>query len=131
MNLSESEINCIAKNAYHEARGEPQEGVIGVIAVTINRMLHPKFPLNACDVVYQKRNSVCQFSWHCANVKPPKASSLVRFRQLVLEYNYKIHDDPTNGSVFYHTHSVKPTWSRKATPEVILANHIFFKELHK
>ena len=132
INLSEKEIQCLARNAYHEARGEPEVGVLGVIAVTVNRMLHPKFPANGCDVVYQKRSGICQFSWHCDDrIKPPQQSHIERFKRLVKEYSYGLHEDPTNGSIFFHSIHVKPYWSRKSKPEVVLANHAYFKELNK
>ena len=128
--LSEKDLLCLATNAYHEARGEPKEGILGVIAVSMNRMMHPKFPSGACAVVHQKRGGVCQFSWYCdERIKPPSPSALARFKALAMEYNYRLHADPTNGSIYFHTLSVKPYWSRKATPQVVLNNHVFFKDL--
>lgn len=126
-NLSERDIQCLARNAYYEARGEPIKGVIGVIAVTMNRMQHPDFPSQACEVVHQKRKSTCQFSWYCnSKLSPPNSVILNRFKLLVMEYNYYLHDDPTHGSLYFHTKAIA---SRSVRPVASIHNHVFFREL--
>lgn len=57
--------NTIAyiNNAYHEARGEPIEGILGVIDVTYNRVLDRRWPDTAQSVVWQSY----QFSWTTEN----------------------------------------------------------------
>ena len=58
-NKVESEIDCLAKTIYHEARGETEAGKKAVAMVTINRVNNPMFPDSICRVVYEPR----QFSW--------------------------------------------------------------------
>jgi spore germination cell wall hydrolase CwlJ-like protein len=53
------EVTVLALNMYHEARGEGHDGMQMVGEVTLNRVEHPSYPNNICDVVYQRR----QFSW--------------------------------------------------------------------
>jgi spore germination cell wall hydrolase CwlJ-like protein len=54
-----TEVNCLAKAIYFEARGEPKEGMVEVANVVLNRVKSGKFPSSICGVVYQPK----QFSW--------------------------------------------------------------------
>jgi len=56
---SEDELNCLALNIYHEARGEPLAGQFAVAYVTMNRVVSARYPSSVCSVVWQHR----QFSW--------------------------------------------------------------------
>lgn len=55
-NLTEAslkaEIDCLAKNVFHEARGESVEGQKAVVAVTLNRLNLARWGRSVCDVVY-------------------------------------------------------------------------------
>ena len=67
---------CLATNVY-EAKGESLAGKSAVAHVTLNRVKHPKYPNNICDVVQQAKYytnwrgkqtpviGLCQFSWYC------------------------------------------------------------------
>jgi len=59
--LSETAIECLALNVYHEARGQSEKGWLAVALVTLGRALpeYKKFPKDVCGVVYQDK----QFSW--------------------------------------------------------------------
>ena len=46
------EVMCIATAIYFEARGEPLAGRFAVAEVVINRMHDPRYPDDACSVVY-------------------------------------------------------------------------------
>ena len=50
----ESEVACLARTIYHEARGEPHDGQLAVAAVTLNRKKNPEFPNSVCAVIAQK-----------------------------------------------------------------------------
>ncbi len=56
---TETGINCLAMNIYHEARGESVEGQRAVGLVTLHRVLARSYPDDICSVVYQPK----QFSW--------------------------------------------------------------------
>jgi hypothetical protein len=98
--VSMKEFNCLARNIFFEAGGEPEEGKIAVGLVTINRSTDGRFKDTICGVVDQKltrdipktqiiekkeffrtiketqtvwsKISICQFSWRCMFVKNPK-----------------------------------------------------------
>lgn len=49
--LSDKDIECMAKNIFYEAGGEPTEGKIAVGIVTLNRTQDGRFGRSVCDVV--------------------------------------------------------------------------------
>lgn len=54
MNISDSDIEIIARAIYGEGRGEPYEGQVAIGAVILNRLEDPDFPDTVSGVVYQK-----------------------------------------------------------------------------
>jgi spore germination cell wall hydrolase CwlJ-like protein len=52
--ISDRDVDCLARNIYHEAAGEPEEGKVAVAMVTINRMKDGRFGKTICDVVNQR-----------------------------------------------------------------------------
>ena len=51
----QQDLMCLARNVYHESRGEPMAGQYAVAEVTMNRVASRHFPDTVCDVVYEKR----------------------------------------------------------------------------
>jgi spore germination cell wall hydrolase CwlJ-like protein len=49
--LSDKDIECMARNIFYEAGGEPTEGKIAVGVVTLNRTQDGRFGRTVCDVV--------------------------------------------------------------------------------
>lgn len=54
INLTESEIDLLARIVRAEAQSEPFEGKVAVAAVVLNRLESPKFPDSIRDVIYQR-----------------------------------------------------------------------------
>lgn len=50
----QSDLDCLARNIYHEAGGESIEGKVAVGLVTINRSNSGRFPDTICGVVNQR-----------------------------------------------------------------------------
>ena len=48
------DIECLAMNIYHVARGVPVVGQIAVAQVTMNRVEHNYFPDTVCTVVWEE-----------------------------------------------------------------------------
>jgi spore germination cell wall hydrolase CwlJ-like protein len=71
--LSDRDIECMARNIFYEAGGEPTEGKIAVGVVTLNRAQDGRFGRTVCDVVQArtvvvksrevKRNEVVQVGY--------------------------------------------------------------------
>lgn len=127
--LDRQEIECLADNVYHEARGEPQEGMLAVALVTMNRLAHKGFGNTLCKVVYQRTNGFCQFSWVCQKVKVDRKSELYEEIYDLAEETYLNYYtgmvDITKSSLFFHATSVNPGWNLVKT--VQLGRHIFYR----
>jgi spore germination cell wall hydrolase CwlJ-like protein len=99
--INPKELACLARNIFFEAANEPEEGMVAVGLVTLNRTTDGRFKSTVCGVVEQKlvldipktqiitrksiwgdkaekqtiwsRIGICQFSWRCMFVKDPKS----------------------------------------------------------
>lgn len=122
-----TDLFCMAKNIYHEARGEPTLGKYAVAQVTMNRVRDPRFRNTVCDVVFQPY----QFSW--ANnksvrwTKPsgPAWSESMEIAQEVLEEGATIKG--MEDALYFHATYAKPNWRnvRKVTK---IGAHVFYNQ---
>ena len=118
----EKSVWCLAKNIYHEARGESLAGKLAVAKVTLNRVGHHHFPDTVCGVVYQPR----QFSWTRQpqlRVKDLKAwqESLHIARDAI----YNGLDEVKLSALYFHSIKIKPNWKRKR--EAKIGSHVFYR----
>lgn len=130
------QLQCMAKNIYHEAAKEKYEGKLAVAQVTMNRVNDPDFPKDVCEVVYQKtkynQKTTCQFSWTCfknmvvKDVYAWEESVLIARRALTEPI---LHDmiAKTN-ALYYHANYVNPGWNKKFVVSRI-GNHIFYRDI--
>jgi spore germination cell wall hydrolase CwlJ-like protein len=56
--ITSKDIDCLARNIYYEAGGEPEEGKVAVAMVTINRVRDGRFGKTICSVVDQRVQTV-------------------------------------------------------------------------
>lgn len=131
------QIECLADNIYHEARGESVSGQTAVGFVTMNRTQSSLFPDDVCSVTSQKRKGTCQFSWQCKPKLKRKTKTKLVDKRSDKVYNniYKLSEkiyrehkrlhDPTNGSLYYHAKYVKVKRKGKYVKKVI-GKHIFY-----
>lgn len=121
--IPKSEIFCLAKNIYHEARGEPLKGQIAVAQVTLNRVASGTFNKTVCGVVYAYK----QFSWtldskrKVTDVKAWEAS--VDVAVAVLTRSVQL---PNFNALYFHTKQVRPRWNRNKQVVAVIGNHIFY-----
>jgi N-acetylmuramoyl-L-alanine amidase len=118
-------VECLAKNIYYESRGEPVRGQIAVAAVTLNRLNDPRFPDDVCEVIYQRVNRRCQFSWVCMRLSPPQGEAWNRSIEVATEYLLGNHDDPTNGAIFF-SNPQYTSFGRNVRRAVAIGNHRFW-----
>jgi hypothetical protein len=131
--LRQKQLDCLARNIYHEAGYEPFEGKVAVAQVTINRTESGQFPSDICQVVYQKNvvyeKVLCQFSWYCSTAssqKPmngPVYTESMEVAKKVLLEGFRIRD--LDQALYYHADYVNPKWGKK--PIVKIGRHIFYK----
>jgi N-acetylmuramoyl-L-alanine amidase len=119
----QQEINCLAKNIYHEARGESFQGQIAVALVTVNRVASKLFSNTVCGVVYAHK----QFSWtqnKNKKITDEKAwSSALKIATAVLS---KQVYEPKFTAIYFHTRQVKPKWAKTKVITARIGNHIFY-----
>lgn len=130
----ERQLDCLARNIYHEAGHEPFEGKVAVAQVTINRSNNPNFPSDVCKVVYQKNvfmeKVVCQFSWYCDSTVKARTinnaaySESYEVAKKVLLEGFRL--DIMKEAMYYHADYVKPGWKLPKIGQI--GNHIFYKE---
>ena len=131
--VRDKQLDCLAKNIYHEAKGEPFEGKVAVAQVTINRAASGQFPSDICKVVYQKNvvydKVLCQFSWYCeqATVAKPKNTAAYKecqivARQVLLE---EFRLPSLNKALYFHATHINPGWKKEKVATI--GNHVFYK----
>ena len=137
----ETQIDCLAKNIYHEARSESSTGQRAVAWVTLNRVDSGDYPDSVCGVVFQGRKdkggkplrNKCQFSWYCDGkdddiVDTEAWNNALRVAELVYEnHSNGITFDPTEGATMYHASYATPYWTDDFEKTVRIDDHIFYK----
>ncbi len=131
--MRQRQLDCLARNIYHEAGYEPFEGKVAVAQVTINRAENPNFPSDICKVVYQKNivyeKVLCQFSWYCdqASAKKPMngpvyTESMEVAKKVLLE-GFRLPS--VKDALYFHGDYINPGWKRERVAKV--GRHIFYK----
>lgn len=134
------QIQCLAKNIYFEARGEPVEGQVAVAFVTLNRVESKEFPNTICEVVEQRRGRICQFSWLCESrpsyiyrnnlltISDDPLYNEIRDLAVYVYANHDIMKDPTYGALFYHADyvNVRKIGVRNLHRTAVVGRHIFY-----
>lgn len=128
-----NELLCLSKAVFYEASNEPVKGKIAVAQVVVQRANHPSYPDNICDVVYQKTNSTCQFSWHCnPNIHRTKPTNGPLWEESKRIANQVLVDQVRlpnlTGALFFKATHVPTTgfWS-KLTVAAQYGGHVFYK----
>lgn len=119
-----TQIQCIAQNAYHESRGEGDKGMLGTIFVVLNRVKDSRFPSTPCKVIAQPK----QFEWWGKGKKITEPEMYDKAKELVYEVLEGKHKDFTRGSIYFNAHHKAP----KGTMCTIrIGNHSFYREVKK
>lgn len=131
--VRQNQLDCLARNIYHEAGYEPFEGKVAVAQVTINRAESGEFPGDICRVVYQKNvvyeKVLCQFSWYCdqASFKKPMNGPVyyesMEVAKKVLLEGFRLSS--IKGALYYHADYINPKWGKQPIAKV--GRHIFYK----
>ena len=131
--MRQTQLDCLARNIYHEAGYEPFEGKVAVAQVTLNRVESGHFPSDICRVVYQKNivyeKVLCQFSWYCdsASTKKPMngpvyTESMEVAKKVLLE-GFRLPS--VKDALYFHGDYINPGWKRERVAKV--GRHIFYK----
>jgi spore germination cell wall hydrolase CwlJ-like protein len=123
------EVECLARNIYFEAGGEPRAGKIAVAEVTMNRVKSRQYPRTVCGVVHQKHKNICQFSWVCeGKTKVHRNSSAWRDSIKIAENILisKQHYGIIGSAKYFHADYVEPAWAAQKRLIRKIGNHIFY-----
>lgn len=128
------DLNCLARNVYHEARGESFIGQRAVAEVTLNRVASRRFPGTVCEVVYEKRwdpkrkRDVGAFSWtELDSVERPAGNAW----QLAVDAAQSVYDSEhapvVHGALFYHANRISPGWAKTKNQVAKIGSHTFYE----
>jgi len=116
-------LECLARNIYHESRGEFKEGQLAVAHVVFNRVADKRWPNTVCEVVYQPK----QFSWTMVPTLEENDRKAYSYAHEMAVEAYLSHDN-TEGATHYHALWMgKAWWSKDYQPIKIIGNHIFYR----
>lgn len=131
-----SELQCLIDNVYNEAAFEPEEGMLAVAIVTINRVHNPDYPKTVCGVVYERHlnpknhKMTCQFSWTCKPKRRIVHTQYLEAREAARQAFLKhVRVSELEGVTLYHASYINtPDWATRSQYVTKIGQHIFYKE---
>jgi spore germination cell wall hydrolase CwlJ-like protein len=127
-------LDCLARNVYFEARGEPVAGMYAVAEVTMNRKASRLYPVSVCGVVYQQNwdplrgRFVGAFSWTEFNSLPAPSGEAWERAVQVAEAVYFRRVPPTlQGALHFHATHIKPEWAKERRQVARIGRHVFYR----
>lgn len=120
--LTEEEIDLVAKIVYAESKGEPFIGKIGVASVILNRLSHPHFPKSIREIIFQKNAFSCIDDGY-QHIEPDE-ETYEAIDEAMRGY------DPTDSAVFfYNPKTATCQWIKKVSKiqTIQIGNHVFFR----
>ena len=132
----DKEFLCIKNALWHEARGEPEEGIRAVMSVIYNRKKHKNYPNTFCKVILQDK----QFSAFNSDkslatkrLKPVKGldeEAYTKVAGIAQEAVVGVFKPVLEPSVLHYTHvRVKNYWTKRMQAVKIAGRHVFYKEI--
>ena len=117
-------LDCLARNVYYEARGEPTAGQYAVAEVTMNRKASPHYPKTVCEVVYQRE----AFSWtELGAPEPPGGEAWALALRVAEEVYYGRRVPSMPGVTHFHATYVQPDWSKERRRVARIGRHVFYR----
>lgn len=128
-----ADLDCLARNVYYEARGEPLVGQYAVAEVTMNRVASRFFPDTVCEVVYEfrwdssRQRNVGAFSWTELSLPPPYGFEW-RKAKAVASTVYDNQEAPfVSGALFFHATYISPDWAGTKNRVARIGRHLFYE----
>lgn len=125
--ISGKEAEWLARNIYHEARGESWEGMLAVGIVTLNRVNSPYFPDTIEEVVKEYK----QFSWFWDGMADRENDRAAWMRAKAAAAEVMLNPDlpiarEIGDATYYHADYVKPYWSDGKEHIATVGRHVFY-----
>jgi spore germination cell wall hydrolase CwlJ-like protein len=121
------QLRCMSTAIWYESGHEPRMGKIAVARVIQNRT-KKGFGDTPCDVINQKSQGVCQFSWACSNyhhISTAECRECWQIATQVLAQNQ--YSQYMKHALFFHATYVTPGWSG-VVPIAVVGNHKFYRK---
>lgn len=122
--LDRREIQCLAQNIYHEARGEPTVGQIAVAQVTLRRAeLRSQ---SICEAVLAPG----QFTWTAgpARAESDEPGAWTASVHIAILTRLSLVEDQSGGAThYYEWRRVRPQWAKEMTEAITLGAHRFMR----
>jgi len=132
--IRDADIECLAENVYHEARGEPLEGQYAVAEVTMNRVGSASFPSSICDVVHEQRwdslrgRYVGAFSWtELESLRRPRGAAWRQALEVATVVYDGAHSPRVPTALYYHAKHIKPSWAKPSRRVATIGRHVFYR----
>ena len=124
-------LECLASAIYYEAGSQDEDGERAVAQVVLNRVRHPAFPANICDVVYEgsTRPTGCQFTFTCDG-SLYRQPDLAGWRRAYTVAQFALGGyvyAPVGYATHYHADYVVPYWAPTLSKNAIVGAHIFYR----
>ena len=124
--INKDELECLAKNIYHESRGESLKGQMAVAWVTLNRTRHPSFPNTVCKVVNQPH----QFSWVKMKMKIKDWSAYAKAVELAKSMMISYNNEMVPSAIKHVSEALYfDSRGPKAKKYARIGNHNFYVKL--
>lgn len=123
---------CLTQAVYFEARGEPLIGQVAIAEVVLNRVVNPRYPNDACEVVFQNQHKPnrCQFSFACDGKtdRPTDPQAWERALKIVSLVMSGERSGVAKRATHYHASYVSPYWRLHFDKVGEVGRHIFYRE---
>ena len=117
---------CMARNIYHESRGEPEKGRAAVAYVVLNRVESSSFPNSPCAVITQPS----QFSWvrGSLNSLPKEWDAYEKSMKLAVESMKGTLPNPIGDATYFHASRLgTPGWTTGFHTVAVIGRHKFLE----
>jgi N-acetylmuramoyl-L-alanine amidase len=129
-----SDVEWLAQNIYHEARGEGIQGMIAISIVTINRVHDKNYPNTIKGVITQPH----QFTWYNKKkIKTIKKNNNYNLCLIISNTTIKLWKSKRvmhlvklfdiDDIKWYHNKKEKPRWLYGMNQTTQIGNHLFYK----
>ncbi|MGL4656746.1 MAG: cell wall hydrolase [Sarcina sp.] len=122
LNISEADIDFMAKVVHAESKGEPFEGKVAVASVILNRVVDPNFPNTISGVITQKNAFSCVRNGRVDAV--PNSDSYNAVMEAIKG------NDPTNKALYFYNPDIATcNWMHGIQKKNVqsIGRHVFFE----
>ncbi|MGL4762431.1 MAG: cell wall hydrolase [Sarcina sp.] len=122
LNISEEDINFMAKVVHAESKGEPFEGKVAVASVILNRVIDPNFPNSISGVITQRNAFSCVRNGNV--IATPNSDSYNAVMEAIKG------NDPTNKALYFYNPDIATcNWMHGIQKKNVqnIGHHVFFE----